>query len=90
MDYGIGLYLGLVHQNIGGVEGDFIQLEYDNKEYLYVPLSSIGQIQKYIGSEGGETKSKLASNPDMEEGQGTGESQSQKDSHGSFEALCSA
>ena len=52
VDYGIGLYLGLVHQSIGGVEGDFIQLEYDNKEYLYVPLASIGQIQKYIGTEG--------------------------------------
>ncbi|ADD67060.1 transcription-repair coupling factor [Denitrovibrio acetiphilus DSM 12809] len=52
VDYGIGIYLGLVHQSIGGVEGDFIQLEYDNSEFLYVPLSSIGQIQKYIGSEG--------------------------------------
>jgi transcription-repair coupling factor (superfamily II helicase) len=52
VDYGIGIYLGLVHQSIGGVEGDYIQLEYDNGEYLYVPLSSIGQIQKYIGTEG--------------------------------------
>lgn len=56
VDYGIGVYLGLVHQNIGGVQGDFIQLEYDNSEYLYVPLSSIGQIQKYIGSEGAKPR----------------------------------
>jgi len=56
VDYGIGIYLGLVHQNIGGVEGDFIQLEYDNGEFLYVPLSSIGQIQKYIGSEGSKPR----------------------------------
>lgn len=52
VDYGIGIYKGLVHQSIGGVEGDFLQLEYDNAEFLYVPLSSIGQLQKYIGSEG--------------------------------------
>lgn len=56
VDYGIGIYLGLVHQSIGGVEGDFIQLEYDNGEFLYVPLASIGQIQKYIGSEGGRPR----------------------------------
>ncbi|PLX67547.1 MAG: transcription-repair coupling factor [Denitrovibrio sp.] len=56
IDYGIGLYLGLVHKDIGGVEGDFIQLEYDNDELLYVPLSSIGQIQKYIGNEGAKPR----------------------------------
>lgn len=56
VDYGIGIYVGLVHQSIGGVEGDFIQLEYDNNEFLYVPLSSIGQIQKYIGQEGSKPR----------------------------------
>jgi transcription-repair coupling factor (superfamily II helicase) len=56
VDYGIGVYRGLVHQSIGGVEGDFIQLEYDNSEFLYVPLSSIGQIQKYIGTEGSKPR----------------------------------
>lgn len=56
VDYGIGIYLGLVHQSIGGVEGDFIQLEYDKGEYLYVPLSSIGQLQKYIGTEGAKPR----------------------------------
>ncbi len=56
VDYGIGIYKGLVHQSIGGVEGDFLQLEYDNGEFLYVPLSSIGQLQKYIGSEGGRPR----------------------------------
>jgi transcription-repair coupling factor (superfamily II helicase) len=56
VDYGIGVYKGLVHQNIGGVEGDFLQLEYDNSEILYVPLHSIGQIQKYIGTEGSKPR----------------------------------
>ncbi|MGE4319473.1 MAG: transcription-repair coupling factor [Deferribacterales bacterium] len=56
VDYGIGIYKGLVHQSIGGVEGDFLQLEYDNGEFLYVPLSSIGQLQKYIGSEGSKPR----------------------------------
>jgi transcription-repair coupling factor (superfamily II helicase) len=52
VDYGIGIYRGLVHKEIGGVEGDFLLLEYDGSEILYVPLDKIGQLQKYIGSEG--------------------------------------
>lgn len=52
VDYGIGIYRGLVHKEIGGVAGDFLMVEYDNGEILYVPLDKIGQIQKYIGAEG--------------------------------------
>ncbi|MCD8567106.1 MAG: DEAD/DEAH box helicase [Geovibrio sp.] len=52
VDYGIGIYRGLVHKEIGGVAGDFLVLEYENGEILYVPLDKIGHIQKYIGAEG--------------------------------------
>ncbi|MBZ4643670.1 MAG: transcription-repair coupling factor [Deferribacteraceae bacterium] len=52
IDYGIGLYKGLVHKNIGGVEGDFLELEYSDSEILYVPIDSISQIQKYFASTG--------------------------------------
>lgn len=52
VDYGIGIYRGLVHKEIGGIEGDFLLLEYDGTEILYVPLDKIGHLQKYIGSEG--------------------------------------
>ncbi|UOD35449.1 transcription-repair coupling factor [Deferribacteraceae bacterium V6Fe1] len=59
IDYGIGLYKGLVHKEIGGVEGDFLELEYSGGEILYVPIDSISQIQKYFGS--GHTEPKLNS-----------------------------
>jgi transcription-repair coupling factor (superfamily II helicase) len=51
IDYGIGKFLGLTHKKIGGIEGDFIEIEYSGAEILYVPVDAINQIQKYIGSQ---------------------------------------
>jgi len=56
IDYGIGLYKGLVHKEIGGVESDFLELEYSGGEILYVPIDSISHVQKYFSSGHGEPK----------------------------------
>ncbi|MDR0453781.1 MAG: transcription-repair coupling factor [Deferribacteraceae bacterium] len=50
IDYGIGVYYGLRHMVLGGLEGDYLEILYDNKELLFVPLEQISQIQKYIGT----------------------------------------
>lgn len=52
IDYGIGLYKGIVHKELGGIEGDFIELEYADGEILYVPIDGISQVQKYFGAGG--------------------------------------
>lgn len=49
VDYGIGIFRGLENKTIGGVTGDFISIEYENGEILYVSLENISMIQKYIG-----------------------------------------
>lgn len=49
INHGIGIYRGIKHMIIGGVEGDFLDILYDGEDVLYVPLQSISQIQKYIG-----------------------------------------
>lgn len=59
IDYGIGIFKGLEHKVIGGVEGDFIVIEYEGGELLFVSLENISQIQKYVGS--GESTPKLNS-----------------------------
>lgn len=51
VNYGIGIYRGIKHLTIAGVESDFLDILYDNDDVLYVPLQSITQIQKYIGVE---------------------------------------
>ncbi len=47
-DYGIGRYHGLRHMSAGGVEGDFLHLEYAGKDRLYLPVDKIEKVQKYL------------------------------------------
>ncbi len=49
VDHGIGVYRGLVHLNVGGLEGDFLLLEYQDEDKLYVPVDKFGKVQKYVG-----------------------------------------
>jgi transcription-repair coupling factor (superfamily II helicase) len=51
-DQGIGIYRGLLHLQAGGVEGDFLHLEYAGQDKLYLPVERIEKIQKYVGGEG--------------------------------------
>ena len=49
INHGIGIYQGIKHMVIAGSEGDFLSIMYEGEDLLYVPLHSIGQIQKYVG-----------------------------------------
>lgn len=48
--HGIGVYDGLRVMNIGGVESEFIQVSYKDKDKLYLPVYRVGQLQKYSGA----------------------------------------
>jgi transcription-repair coupling factor (superfamily II helicase) len=48
--HGVGVYEGLRVMNVGGVESEFIQLSYKDKDKLYLPVYRIGQLQKYAGA----------------------------------------
>jgi transcription-repair coupling factor (superfamily II helicase) len=47
--HGIGRYLGLVHMNVGADEAEFLHLEYDSGDKLYVPVSQLHVITRYAG-----------------------------------------
>ncbi|WP_199769197.1 DEAD/DEAH box helicase [Helicobacter cynogastricus] len=47
-DYGVGLFHGLVQQNILGSIRDFIALEYQNHDRLYVPVENLHLLERYI------------------------------------------
>lgn len=51
-DYGIGLYRGLKHLKIGMVSNDYLLLEYQDGDKVYVPVDRLNLIQRYIGGEG--------------------------------------
>ncbi len=50
--HGIGLFRGLVHLAIEGIENDYLLLEYRGGDKLYLPAYRLNLVQKYTGGEG--------------------------------------
>lgn len=48
--HGVGQYEGLKIMNIGGVDSEYIQIGYKDKDKLYLPVYRIGQLQKFSGA----------------------------------------
>ncbi|MHB8829417.1 MAG: transcription-repair coupling factor [Syntrophales bacterium] len=51
-EHGIGRYRGLQKLAAGGIENDFLLIEYQGNDRLYIPVDRIDQLQRYIGAEG--------------------------------------
>lgn len=51
ISHGIGRYLGLVHMNLGEGDTEFLHLEYDGGDKLYVPVSQLHVITRYAGAD---------------------------------------
>ncbi len=52
IDYGVGHYRGLKHLKIWGVTNDYLLLEYQDGDKLYLPVDRLNLIQRYIGGDG--------------------------------------
>jgi transcription-repair coupling factor (superfamily II helicase) len=52
IDHGIGRYRGLRHLKIGGISNDYLLLEYQDGDKLYLPVDRLNLIQRYIGGDG--------------------------------------
>ena len=48
--HGIGIYQGVEKIEIEGIIKDYIKIAYRNEDVLYVPVSKMDLIQKYVGS----------------------------------------
>lgn len=48
--HGVGVYEGLKKMSVGGVESEFIQISYKDKDKLYLPVYRVGQLQKFSGA----------------------------------------
>lgn len=48
--HGVGVYEGLKMMNVGGIEAEFIQVAYKDKDKLYLPVYRVGQLQKFSGA----------------------------------------
>ncbi|MCU0844934.1 MAG: transcription-repair coupling factor [Spirochaetes bacterium] len=52
INHGIGIFKGIERMAAGGVERDFLLIEYEGADRLYVSLDQITMVQKYIGMDG--------------------------------------
>jgi len=53
-DHGVGRYVGL--RRFSGKAGDFLALQYAGGDKVYVPVTHIDMVQKYVASEGAVPK----------------------------------
>lgn len=51
LEYGLGKFQGLVSRNIGGMEREYLLVEYANTDVLYVPVHHADRLSKWIGSD---------------------------------------
>ncbi|MBP5447696.1 MAG: transcription-repair coupling factor, partial [Treponema sp.] len=56
VNYGIGLFKGIERVKSGGLERDYIKLEYADEDVAFVPIEQANLVQRYIGNEGDAPK----------------------------------
>ena len=47
--HGIGRYLGLKVIEVGGQKGEFLEIEYQNEDKLYLPVYRLDELYPYVG-----------------------------------------
>jgi len=50
IEHGIGIYRGLVRKAIGETRREYLELEYASGDRLYVPVSQVDRVARYVGS----------------------------------------
>jgi transcription-repair coupling factor (superfamily II helicase) len=58
-NHGVGRYIGIENLKAAGTRKDYLKIEYRGSDILYIPVTNIGSIQKYIGSGGKPRLSKM-------------------------------
>lgn len=56
VNHGIGVYKGIKQLEVQGNKKDYLVLEYNSGDTLYVPVEQLDLVQKYIGGEGKSPK----------------------------------
>ncbi len=55
-EHGIGIYRGLVLLELGPFSDEFLRLEYEGNDRLFVPVHRMNLVQRYAGAEGAPPK----------------------------------
>ncbi|MBI5354456.1 MAG: transcription-repair coupling factor [Chloroflexi bacterium] len=54
IDHGIGRFAGLTQRQLEGHEREFLAVEYDNADTLFVPVHQADRLTRYVGADGGK------------------------------------
>lgn len=54
VDHGIGRFAGLIQRQLDGHEREYLAVEYDRSDILYVPVHQADRLTRYIGADGGK------------------------------------
>ena len=52
VDYGVGRYGGLMRRTMDGVEREYLTLEYDGGDAIFVPVYQADRLSRYVGPSG--------------------------------------
>ncbi len=55
IEHGVGLYRGLVSLQFGESLGDFLKIEFDAGDKLFLPIHRMNLVQRYVGADGHAT-----------------------------------
>ncbi|MCD4673457.1 MAG: transcription-repair coupling factor [Anaerolineaceae bacterium] len=56
VDHGIGCFAGLVTRTMDGVEREYLRIDYDQGDQLFVPVHQADRLSRYVGSDGGKPR----------------------------------
>ena len=54
VDHGIGRFAGLTQRQLEGHEREYLAVEYDNADTLFVPVHQADRLTRYVGADGGK------------------------------------
>lgn len=57
--HGIGRYMGTHKMSVGGITKDYLKIQYQGTDILYVPIEQLNMLYKYVG---GDTERKMKLN----------------------------
>ncbi len=58
--YGIGRYLGIENLTVQGVSRDYIKIQYDGSDRLFLPVEKMDMVSRYIGAGADDANVKLS------------------------------
>ncbi len=51
IDHGIWIFREIVEKDLWGIRKEYITLEYKNNDKLFIPITEVARVSKYVGSE---------------------------------------